>query len=129
MTAYESRGIRSRDDKLFDACMYIIAGIVLIIVLYPLLFVVSASFSDPIHVIEGKVWLLPQGFTLEPYKHVFENDAIWQGYGNTLLYTLAGTFVNIILTVLAASRSHSVICQDVRSSWCLSRSRCFLAAA
>ncbi|MCY9656639.1 carbohydrate ABC transporter permease [Paenibacillus chondroitinus] len=102
MTAYESRGIRSKDDKLFDTFIYIIAGMVLILVLYPLLFVVSASFSDPVHVIEGKVWLLPQGFTLEPYKHVFENDAIWQGYGNTLLYTLAGTLVNIILTVLAA---------------------------
>ncbi|TBL78963.1 carbohydrate ABC transporter permease [Paenibacillus thalictri] len=102
MTSYESKGIRSGDDKLFDAIVYVIAGIVLVVVLYPLLFIVSASFSDPVNVIEGKIWLLPQGLTIAPYQHVFENEAIWSGYGNTILYTLAGTLVNIVLTVLAA---------------------------
>lgn len=98
----ESKVVRSRDDRIFDALVYTIAGIVLLLVLYPLLFVVSASFSDPISVIDGKVWLLPQGFTVTPYLHVFENESIWSGFRNTILYTLIGTFVNIILTILAA---------------------------
>ncbi|MEK3911818.1 carbohydrate ABC transporter permease [Paenibacillus sp. FSL H7-0331] len=98
----ESKAVRSRDDRIFDALVYTIAGIVLLLVLYPLLFVVSASFSDPISVIDGKVWLLPQGFTFTPYLHVFENESIWSGFRNTILYTLIGTFVNIILTILAA---------------------------
>lgn len=98
----ESKAVRSRDDKVFDTCIYLIAGIVLVVILYPLIFVVSASFSDPVHVIEGKVWLLPQGFTLDPYVHVFENESIWSGFRNTIIYTLVGTFVNIVLTILAA---------------------------
>lgn len=98
----ESKAVRSRDDRIFDALVYTIAGVVLLLVLYPLLFVVSASFSDPISVIDGKVWLLPQGFTFTPYLHVFENESIWSGFRNTILYTLIGTFVNIILTILAA---------------------------
>lgn len=98
----ESKAVRSRDDRIFDALVYTIAGIVLLLVLYPLLFVVSASFSDPISVIDGKVWSLPQGFTFTPYLHVFENESIWSGFRNTILYTLIGTFVNIILTILAA---------------------------
>lgn len=94
--------IRSRDDQLFDAAVYTITAVLLILVGYPLLFVVSASFSNPIDVVEGRVWLLPQGFTLEPYRLVFENEKIWKGYGNTIFYAVAGTLINIILTVLAA---------------------------
>lgn len=94
-------GVRS-DEKWFDAAVYLVAFLILCLVLYPLLFVVSASFSDPVKVIEGKVWLLPQGFTLEPYKLVFENESIWTGFRNTLLYTSVGTFANVFLTIIAA---------------------------
>lgn len=94
-------GVRS-DEKWFDAAVYLVAFVILCLVLYPLLFVVSASFSDPVKVIEGKVWLLPQGFTLEPYKLVFENKSIWTGFRNTLLYTSVGTFANVFLTIIAA---------------------------
>jgi len=102
MALNESNTVRSRDDRLFDTLVYIFAGIILIVVLYPLLFVVSASFSDPVRVIDGKVWLLPQGITFDAYLHVFENESIWSGFRNTLIYTLIGTLVNIILTILAA---------------------------
>ncbi|MCS7461367.1 carbohydrate ABC transporter permease [Paenibacillus doosanensis] len=102
MTLHDSKAVRSRDDKLFDTIVCLLAVIVLLIVLYPLLFVVSASFSDPVRVIEGKIWLLPQGLTFDAYLHVFENESIWSGYRNTLIYTLAGTFINIVLTILAA---------------------------
>jgi putative aldouronate transport system permease protein len=97
-----STGIRSNDERYFNLIVYTIASALLIIVIYPLLFVLSASFSSPVEVIEGKVWLLPQGLTLDPYYRVFENESIWKGYANTILYTVAGTLVNIVLTILAA---------------------------
>ena len=74
----------------------------MLIVLVPLIFVVSASFSDPELVLRGKVLLIPKGVTLKAYTMVFENAEIWQGYRNTLLYTGLGTLINIILTIMAA---------------------------
>jgi putative aldouronate transport system permease protein len=94
--------IRTNDERLFEIVVYGIAAVLLVIVIYPLLFVVSASFSDPVQVVNGKVWLLPQGFTLEPYYKVVEDSSIWQGYANTVLYTVLGTLINIALTILAA---------------------------
>ncbi|WP_168121358.1 carbohydrate ABC transporter permease [Paenibacillus sp. HB172176] len=95
-------GLRSRDDKIFDAVVYGITILLFIMVGYPLLFVISASFSNPIDVVDGRVWLLPKGFTLEPYKLVFENEKIWNGYANTIFYAVAGTIINLTMTVLAA---------------------------
>ncbi|SDD03339.1 putative aldouronate transport system permease protein [Paenibacillus sp. UNCCL117] len=102
MHAMNESKLRSRDDKLFDAVVYVITAVLLVMVGYPLLFVISASFSNPIDVVEGRVWLLPEGFTLEPYKRVFENEKIWNGYANTIFYAIAGTFINLVMTVLAA---------------------------
>lgn len=93
---------RLADEKWFNFFIYGIATITLVIVLYPLVFVLSASFSDPGKVADGSIWLLPQGLTLEPYRKVFENESIWTGYANTLFYAGAGTLVNIALTVMAA---------------------------
>lgn len=92
----------SRGDRIFEICISIIGVLILIVILYPIIFVLSASFSDPDLVLRGQVKLLPQGFTLEPYKMVFQNDDIWLGYRNTIFYTIVGTCINIILTILAA---------------------------
>lgn len=89
-------------DKVFDIAVYFLSAIILVLVMYPLLFVVSASFSSPDQVLNGNVVLWPKGLTLEPYRKVFENQAIWIGYRNTVLYTVLGTLVNIIMTVMAA---------------------------
>jgi putative aldouronate transport system permease protein len=94
--------IQSNDERMFNILIYTLATVLLLLVIYPLIFVLSASFSNPVEVIEGKVWLFPQDFTLDPYYRVFDNEAIWTGYANTLLYTVAGTMVNIVLTILAA---------------------------
>src|SRR5687767_12363639 len=91
--------IRSNDERLFNILIYTLAAVLLILVIYPLIFVLSASFSNPVQVIEGKVWLLPQGFTLDPYYRVIENESIWKGYANTIIYTVAGTLVNIVFTI------------------------------
>mgnify|MGYP000844819640 CR=1 FL=1 len=93
---------RVSDGKGFDILVYAIAAIVIAVVLYPLLFVVSASFSDPARVLNGDVWLLPKGVSTEAYANILRNREVWTGYGNTIVYTAAGTTVNLIMTVLAA---------------------------
>lgn len=71
-------------------------------VLYPLILIVSASFSDIMEVMKGKVWLLPKGINLESYKAVFRDDEILRGYRNTLIYTSLGVTINLIMTVAGA---------------------------
>lgn len=91
-----------RSDFLFDVCVNLIAALVVLIVLVPLLFVLAASFSDPDLVIRGEVLLIPKGFTLKAYTMVFENEDIWRGFRNTCFYTVAGTGISVVLTILAA---------------------------
>jgi putative aldouronate transport system permease protein len=93
---------KTSDERIFDAVVYAIAAVIIIIVLYPLLFIVSASFSDPAKVLNGEVWLLPKGVSLDAYSNILHNDKIWVGYRNTIMYTLVGTVINIIMTILAA---------------------------
>lgn len=90
------------DERWFDVIVYLIAAVIILIVLYPLIFVVSASFSDPARVLSGEVWLLPKGPTLEAYNNILHNDQIWTGYRNSILYTVVGTLINITMTLLAA---------------------------
>ncbi|NQX59733.1 carbohydrate ABC transporter permease [Paenibacillus qinlingensis] len=93
---------RKSDEKVFDAVVNGLAFLIVVVVLYPLLFIVSASFSDPSLVLNGDVILLPKQITLEAYRNVFQNEQIWNGYGNTILYTAVGTIINLIMTTLAA---------------------------
>lgn len=90
------------DGRLFDAVVYAIALLIILVVLYPLIFVVSASFSDPAKVLSGEVWLLPKGFTLAAYDNILHDGKIWTGYRNTIFYAVAGTIINMMMTVLAA---------------------------
>jgi putative aldouronate transport system permease protein len=96
------KSINPSNERLFDAIVYVLAAIIMVIVLYPLLFIVSASFSDPAKVLNGDVWLLPQGLNVEAYANILQNDKIWTGYGNSIMYTVIGTVINIIMTILAA---------------------------
>ncbi|ANS73871.1 sugar ABC transporter permease [Paenibacillus yonginensis] len=90
------------DERWFDVIVYLIAAMIIMLVLYPLLFVVSASFSDPARVLSGEVWLLPKGANLEAYNNILHNEQIWIGYRNSILYTVVGTLINIMMTLLAA---------------------------
>ncbi|MBB3111339.1 putative aldouronate transport system permease protein [Paenibacillus phyllosphaerae] len=91
-----------KDERLFNAAVYAVAALIIAIVLYPLLFVVSASISDPAKVLSGEVWLLPKGVTLEAYTSILHNDKIWIGYRNTIIYAVVGTAINMVMTILAA---------------------------
>lgn len=86
-------------DKVFYIINSIIMLILAIIVIYPLYFIVIASFSDPDAVYNGDVYLLPIRFTLSGYKRLFQEKLIWIGYRNSLLYTVIGTALNIVMTI------------------------------
>lgn len=92
----------TRSDQMFDLSNKLFTFILLMIIVYPLIYVTSASFSDPVYVHTGKVWLWPLGFTIEGYVEVFKNAEIWSGYRNTIFYTLGGTFINLFVTLPCA---------------------------
>lgn len=92
----------TRADKLFVLMNYIYLFIALIVVLYPVLFIISASVSDPKYVSSGEMWLLPKGLNLDGYSRVFGNSKIWGGYLNTVIYTVLGTALNLFVTLPAA---------------------------
>ncbi|KKI89641.1 sugar ABC transporter permease [Bacillus sp. SA1-12] len=92
----------TKTDKIFKGFIYLFLTGALVIVLYPLIYIVSASISDPAAVNSGEMWLLPKGITFEGYKLIFENGDIWRGYLNTIFYTVLGTFVNLAVTIPAA---------------------------
>lgn len=76
--------------------------LIFVAILYPLLYITSASFSDPIAVSSGKVLLWPVNFTLKGYQRIFEYSRIWSGYMNSIFYAVVGTLVNVTMTILAA---------------------------
>lgn len=94
--------LESRGDRAFNMIVYVILSVVAVIVLYPLIFVLSASFSDPQTVLRGEMLLWPKGFNLNSYSKIFQNQDILSGYSNTLLYTTIGTLINLVMTVLGA---------------------------
>ncbi|WP_248926987.1 carbohydrate ABC transporter permease [Paenibacillus hamazuiensis] len=93
---------RSRGDRIFDAINTLLLVLITFVVLYPLLFVLSASISDPSAVVKGDLWLLPKGVNFSGYAKVFGNNEILTGYANTIMYTLVGTAINLVMTVCAA---------------------------
>jgi len=92
----------SPGDKLFNVFNVLFLWLVFFVVAYPLLYVVSASFSSAQAVISGQVWLLPVDLTLDGYQAVFKNAQFLTGFMNSLFYMAAGTAVNLVLTVMAA---------------------------
>lgn len=92
----------SAGDKAFIILVYVLLSVVMLIVLYPLIYIVSASFSDPQAVVSGKVMLWPVDVTLRGYKAVFKNPKILTGFMNSFIYMGVGTIVNLIMTMLCA---------------------------
>lgn len=92
---------KSRDDRCFDLIANGLLILLVIVVAYPIWFVVVASFSDPMYVNNGTPLLYPRGFTLKGYENVFRNERIWTGYANTIFYTVSGTVLGTIATIMA----------------------------
>lgn len=92
----------SGSDRVFSLVIGIILTVSAILCLYPLLYVLSASISDPTAVGSGEMVLFPIGVHFKGYAAVFENQWILTGYRNTLIYTVVGTILNVLVTFMAA---------------------------
>lgn len=92
----------SLSDKAFERINFIFVLMITLIIVYPLIFVISASISDPHAVNTGKVWLWPVDITFDGFIRVFNNKAIWVGYKNTIIYTLIGTAIHLFVLLPCA---------------------------
>ena len=91
----------SKTDYIYYAVCGFILFLLAVIIIYPLYYIVIASVSDPSAVVNGEVWLYPVKLTFSGYANLFNRPDVWRGYFNTLVYTLAGTAFNIVLTIPA----------------------------
>lgn len=92
----------SLSDKAFERINFIFVLLVTIIIIYPLIFVISASISDPQAVNTGKMWLWPVDITFDGFVRIFKNKAIWIGYKNTIIYTFVGTCIHLFILLPCA---------------------------
>ena len=93
---------QSIGDRIFDIMNIILLCLVTFICIFPIYYTILASVSDPIQVLNGKVILLPKGFTIASYRNIFKNSEIWQGYLNSFVYTFLGTIINLAVTISCA---------------------------
>lgn len=87
---------------IFNIFNYTLLALVGIMCVYPIWYVLVASFSDSRFVSMGQVWVLPKGFTLEAYEKVMERSGIWISYLNSIYYMVVGTAVNLFVTICGA---------------------------
>ncbi len=98
----ESGKMSGLSEKASDIVLVVICLIVVLIVAYPLYYVLVASFSNPYDVYAGKTFLLPSGFTLDGYKSVFADPNIVTGFINSIKYTVIGTIFSVVILYIAA---------------------------
>ena len=102
-TAKKSTKIKeTTGERVFSLVVGAILVIFCALIVFPLLHIISGSFSDPMALLRGEVSFLPKGFTLSMYEKVFKDASIWRGYGNTVLYTVLGTLISVVLTAFGA---------------------------
>ena len=92
----------SYQDRVFLAGNFVMVTIFFLAAAYPVYYVLCASFSDALTVIQGQVWWRPVQFNIEGYKAVFADQRVIGGYINSFFYMFAGSAVNVVVTVLAA---------------------------
>ena len=89
-------------DRIYYTIAYTILTLLTLIVLYPLIYIVSASFSSGEAVTMGRVVLWPVDLSIEGYKKVFAYSDVWIGYKNTIFYVIVGTAINVFMTLICA---------------------------
>lgn len=100
---YQRTRVReSGGDRAVLASIYIVLTLIAVIILFPLIYILAASFSAGSAVIDGKVWLWPVHPTFQAYLAVFHYPAIWRAYLNSVVYTVSGTAISVALSVLCA---------------------------
>lgn len=90
------------NDLIFNIILYGISAFILLIVVYPLYFIIIASFSNPTEVANGHVWFVPSQFTVDGYKEILRHGELWMGYRNTIIYTALGTVIGLAVNIPAA---------------------------
>lgn len=93
---------KNLSDTVVDICVALLVVVVILIVLYPLWFIVIASFSNSGLVAQGKVILFPSGINFTGYQKILQEPRIWIGYKNTIIYSVVGTLLNMVVTMPAA---------------------------
>lgn len=104
-TVYSKERLRIRDsrsDKIYYAVINSIMILVLLVVLYPLIYILSSSFSSGNAILDGRVLLWPVEPSLDGYRIVFQYEILIKGYINSILYTLVGTVINVAITIMCA---------------------------
>jgi len=89
-------------DTITDIVICLILFCMMVIAIYPIWFVLIASFSKPAYIAQGRVTIFPMGFTLSAYEKLLGNKSIWIGYRNSLFYTFFGTLINMVVTLPCA---------------------------
>ena len=102
MSAKAMKVKRSTGDKVFDIVNYTFLIFLPLIVLYPLVYVLSASFSSPYAVTSGQVWLFPKDVSLVGYETVFKDPNIVSGFFYAVYRTVLGTLIGVVMTMMAA---------------------------
>ncbi|GAB2537715.1 carbohydrate ABC transporter permease [Gracilibacillus alcaliphilus] len=92
----------SKGDVTFTVINYALLCLVVCLMIYPLVYVVSSSISNPEKMLLGELWLFPKDLTLDSYVLAFKNSDIWMGYRNTIFYTVLGTLINLTLSIMIA---------------------------
>lgn len=92
---------RKMTDILFDIGVYGFAILLMLLIIYPLWFVIIASFSNPAEVANGNVWFWPKDWRLDGYIELFKQEIIWRSYFNTIIYTVVGTFIALAVNIPA----------------------------
>ncbi|GIN69954.1 sugar ABC transporter permease [Bacillus sp. J14TS2] len=93
---------QSIGDRTFGIVNFLLLCLILVIVIYPLIFVLSASISNPELLLKGEIRLLPKEITFDGYAKVFKNNDVMRGYLNTFIYTGVGTVINLMMTTAGA---------------------------
>ena len=89
-------------DKMSDVILVVMCSLIMLVVAYPLYYVLIASISDPYDVYAGKTFLLPSQFTLKGYESVFADQRIFSGYMNSIKYTVVGTIFSTVMVYITA---------------------------
>lgn len=91
----------SKSDLAFNIVNYTLLSLSFVLFLYPLIYVLSASFSRPSDVITGKMWLFPTSLSFDGYAKIFEYSPLWTGYLNTVIIVVLGTLLSLAVTMCA----------------------------
>ena len=94
--------MHTMSDKTSDIVLVVLTALIMLIIAYPLYYVVVASVSDPYDVYAGKTFLLPSQFTLEGYQNVFKSADLLRGFLNSVKYTIIGTIYSVVVVYLTA---------------------------